>query len=728
MKEAKKSIVLRVYLVYLGILLFGFAIIFRVIMIQSLERAELTEQAIKQELTWVDVEAIRGNICADDGTLLATTVPIFDIRMDLMTDSLTERVFRQEVDSLAWCLSHLFGDRSPAQYSNDLWSARNSKDRFYLIKRKVTYPEVRALRTFPIFRKGRYQGGLIIIPHYQRELPYKSLAKRTIGYESESNNSKVFVGLEGYFSDYLQGVTGKRLMRKVGNGSWVPVDLENQLEPQNGDDIITTIDINIQDLTERALRKELKADSAEHGCAIVMEVETGHVKAIANLTRIAPGVYEERYNYAVGESTEPGSTFKLASFIVALEDNKIQPHTLIPTGNGQIQYHGRNMKDSHRGGYGTITAQQVFENSSNVGTSMIITEAYQDHPEAFIEGLYKLGIQNKLGIQIHGEGRPNIKDTKNRFWSKLSLPWMSIGYEVAMTPLQVLTLYNAVANNGVMVKPLFVDRIQRNGEVVKQYETTVLNPQICSATTLSKLKKMLKGVVDSGTATNIRNPVYNIAGKTGTAQIAKNNRGYGQKSNQVEYKASFVGFFPVEDPKYSIMVVINNPMRSKYYGATVAGPVFKEVADQLYAQHPGIQYFAEKDRDAPILPESKEGQALDIQAIYDTLGIDTRVTGFPAAWSKVACVGNQIILTPDSATLYVRDDSINTSLMPDVKGMGMRDALFRLEALQLKVETQGKGIVVNQSPPPGAPCFPGDPVRIELHHSTTNNSKKSTTT
>jgi len=691
MNEDKRSLMLRIYLVYLGLLLLAIAILARVVYIQSFESAELIELSQKQELQWFDVEAIRGNICSDDGTLLATSIPIFDVRMDLKTDSLTDEVFNRNIDSLSIRLSGLFRDRSAAEYRTDLTEARRKGDRYHLIKRKVTYPELITMRTFPIFRRGQFKGGLIVIPHYQRELPYKELARRTIGYESRSDDSnKVFVGLEGYFSENLQGITGKRLMRRIGGGNWVPMDLENELEPQNGHDIVTTIDINIQDLAEAALRKELIADSADHGCVVVMEVKTGHIKAIANLSRIKGTLYEERYNYAIGERTEPGSTFKLASFLVALEDGKVDLETPVATGNGVVTYSGRKMSDSHRGGYGTISAREVFEYSSNVGTSQIITRAYSQNPQAFIDGLYRMGIQNQLGIQLGGEGHPNIKNTKDRYWSKLSLPWMSIGYEVAMTPLQILTLYNAIANDGTMVRPLLVSELRQSGQAMTIYNTEVINSRICSPATLAKARSMLKGVVERGTATNIKNPLYSIAGKTGTAQIAENNKGYGQNSRKVKYKGSFVGYFPAENPVYSMIVVIVDPKKSKYYGASIAGPVFKEIADQLYVRHPEIAYTSRRDTAAPWLPFALSGNQVEIDRIYRYLEIPVISPKPDNPYVKAQLSDHSVHLTPAI---------VRPGLMPDLSGMGAKDALFLLENSGVQVILQGKGFVQSQSVP-----------------------------
>jgi len=524
MKEIKKDILLRAYLVYLGVLLIGLAILGKAIYIQSFEGKELLQKAKKQEMRLFDVDAIRGNICADDGTLLATSVPIFDVRMDVSSGLIGDDFFKKNVDSLAICLSGLFRDKRPSEYRDMLWEARRNGDRFLMIQRDITYPELKKMRKFPILRLGKYRGGMIVIPQYTRRLPYDNLARRTIGYESEEAPNKVFVGLEGYFAKNLQGIGGKRLKRRVGNGEWMPVDIEDQVEPQNGEDIITTLNVNIQDMVESALEKELIRDSADHGCVIVMEVKTGYIRAIANLGKTSSGRYEEVFNYAIGESTEPGSTFKLASFLVALEDGKIDLNTPVNTGNGTAVFSGRTMNDSHKGGYGIITAQEVFEKSSNVGTSKLIYGSYAGKPQQYIDGLYRMGIHRPLDLQIGGEGRPYIKTTRSKWWSNVSLPWMSVGYEVALTPLQLLTLYNAVANDGKMMKPILVREIRKNGSPVMTCEPRVINPSICSPATLQKVKILLEGVVQRGTGSLINNPVYRIAGKTGTAQLAMNNR------------------------------------------------------------------------------------------------------------------------------------------------------------------------------------------------------------
>jgi len=704
MKDIKKDILIRVYLVYLGIFIFGLFIIGRVVFIQSFDKKELMEMALHQEITMFELEAIRGNICSDDGTLLAVSVPIFDIRMDVMTDSITEETFTRNVDSLSVCLSQLFKDRKASEYKDMLWEARRNKDRYLLIQRDVTYPELKKMRKFPIFRKGKYKGGLIIVPQYRRELPYKSLAKRTIGYESEDASNRVYVGLEGSFSKNLQGIGGQRLMRRVGGGAWMPVDPENQVEPQNGDDVITTIDINIQDMVEQSLRKELIADSADHGCVILMEVQTGYVKAIANLGRTPEGTYDELFNYAIGESQETGSTFKLASFLVALDDEKIDLTTPINCSGGVVTFSGRTMQDSHLG-LGVITAMQVFEKSSNVGTMKMIYGAYSANPQKYIDGLYRIGINRPLKLQIAGEGLPYIKTTKSKYWSALSLPWMSIGYEISLAPIHLLTLYNAVANNGVMVKPLFVREVRKNGQLTQRFDPIVINPRIVSPSAIQKARMMLEGVVTEGTGKSIESPLYKIAGKTGTAQLAANNKGYRQKTKQVRYKGSFVGYFPADNPRYSCIVVVVNPKKGKYYGGAVAAPVFREIADKLYASRPDILIALPKDTISPMLPFAHAGKQQDLASAMFSLGVNVSSLNASMAWARPAIDVNKVILSPET---------VIKGTMPDVTGMGLTDALFILEQQGLKVIVNGKGTVMKQSIPPGYLIYKGMPVVIDL--------------
>ncbi len=704
MKEVKKDILLRVYVVYFGILLFGIAIIGKAIYIRSTEGKELMEKARKQEMRFFPVDAIRGNICADDGTLLATSIPIFDIRMDISSDLISDDLFKRQVDSLSNCLTKLFNDKKASEYKNLLWEGRRNGDRYLLIHREVTYPQLRQMRKFPVLRLGTYKGGMIVISQFHRELPFKNLAKRTIGYESTEAAQKIYVGLEGSFSDNLQGIGGKRLMRRVGNGGWMPVDIENEVEPQNGDDIITTLDINLQDLAESALRKELIADSADHGCVIVMEVKTGYIKAIVNLDKNPKGDYEELFNYAIAESSEPGSTFKLASFLVGMEDGKITLDQPVNLGNGIMNYHGRKMTDSHKL-TGTLLAHQIFEKSSNVGTSKLIYNAYSDDPQKYIDGLYRMSINLPQNLQIGGEGRPYIKNTKSKWWSAVSLPWMAIGYEVAITPLQTLTLYNAVANDGVMVKPIFVKEIRKNGQVIQSFRPEVINPHICSQSTIEKAHILLEGVVENGTGFALKNPRYKIAGKTGTAQVAMNNKGYGKETKNIKYKGSFVGYFPADHPMYSIIAVVNNPSRGKYYGAVVALPVFKEIANHIFATLHDINNPPPQDTTGHLIPTSHAGAQKDLADAYAWLNIKTSSLNPAAQWAVPVSDNSSVTLLPSNHY---------QGTMPDVTGMGVKDAVFLLEQMGLKVMLNGKGNVIMQSISPGRMFLKGSVVVLDL--------------
>jgi cell division protein FtsI (penicillin-binding protein 3) len=704
MKEVKKDILLRVYVVYFGILFFGLTIIGKAIYIRSTEGKELIEKAKKQEMRFFPVDAIRGNICSDNGTLLATSIPIFEIRMDINSDNITDDLFKNQVDSLASHLAKLFNDKKPSEYKNLLWEGRRNGDRYLLIHRDVTYSQLRQMRKFPILKLGTYKGGMIVMPQFKRELPFKNLARRTIGYENMEAVPAVYVGLEGSFSDYLQGTGGKRLMRRVGNGGWIPVDIENEVEPQNGDDIVSTLDINLQDLAESALRKELIADSADHGCVIVMEVSTGYIKAITNLRKSPKSGYEEVLNDAISESSEPGSTFKLASFLVGLEDGKITLDQPINLGNGTMNYHGRVMTDAHKL-TGTLLARQVFEQSSNVGTSKLIYTAYSDDPQKYIDGLYRMSLNLPQNLQIDGEGRPYIKNTKDKLWSAVSLPWMAIGYEVLITPLQTLTLYNAVANNGVMVKPLFVMEIRKNGQVIKSFQPEIINPHICSQNTLEEAHLLLEGVVERGTGTGLKNPLYKVAGKTGTAQVAMKNKGYGQGKKNIKYKGSFVGYFPADHPKYSMIVVINNPSKGKYYGAAVAVPVFKEIANHIFATLHEINYPPPQDTSGQMIPRSNAGAQKDLEEAYAWLNIKTKPVSPTAIWAVPVSDNSSVVLMP-SATYQ--------GTIPDVTGMGAKDAVFLLEQMGLKVLLNGKGNVVRQSLSPGRMYSKGSVVILDL--------------
>ncbi|RMG81625.1 MAG: PASTA domain-containing protein, partial [Bacteroidetes bacterium] len=632
---------------------------------------------------------------------LATSIPVYEIRWDSRADGLSDKIFKKEVDSLAVALSGLFQDRSKFEYKKMLVKARNSGNRYLLIKSNVSYTQLKQVKKFPIFRNGRYKGGLIIVQKNIRKKPFKILASRTIGYDKDYSKP---VGLEGAYRSFLRGNDGKQLMKKIAGGIWMPLDDKEAIDPEDGYDIVSTIDVDMQDVAEQSLLKQLEKHEADHGTVVLMEVATGEVKAIANLTRKGDK-YVESFNYAIGESTEPGSTFKLMSLIAAMEDGLVDITDSVDTENGTTRFYDRIMRDSHIGGYGKISVKRAFEVSSNVGVSKVIYRSYGKNPQAFIDRLYKMNLHKKLGVEIAGEAQPKIKNTRDKGWSGVTLPWMSIGYEVRLTPLQILTFYNAIANNGKMVKPKFVKEIRRRGETVKKIETDVINPSVCSQTTLQKARLMLEGVVENGTARNLKNPLYKIAGKTGTAQIAAKT-GY-KSGDKVKYQASFVGYFPAENPKYSCIVVVNSPSKDVYYGNLVAGPIFKEIADKVYYRsfdlHKDISQVPLAEKKS--LPPAKDGNKHDLIKIYETLHVPYENKNTSTEWAVV-------VTGVDSAEVLPR--KIKPGLMPNVVGMGAEDAVYILENLGCIVEMEGKGTVKKQSVLPGTKIKLHQKVKIEL--------------
>jgi cell division protein FtsI (penicillin-binding protein 3) len=625
--------------------------------------------------------------------------------MDFRARGLTRDLFNSKVDSLALCLSRFFRDKSKNAYKQELKRAWARKRRYHRInRRKVNYNELKVIKTFPLFRLGQNKGGLICVQENRRIQPHINLASRTIGYlNNEGNKGELVgkVGIEGAYESELKGVDGISIMQKM-SGRWLPV---NQVEPRDGMDVITTIDVNYQDVAESALLSQLKKYNAHHGTAILMEVKTGAIKAIANLGRdTVKGNYRELYNYAIGESTEPGSTFKLASMIALLEDGYVEPQDSIDTGNGVYKFYKDRMVDSHRGGYGKITVQEAFEKSSNVGISRMVFENYKNQPSRFIQRLHQLHLHEPLGVEIRGEGKPYVKYPDDPSWSGISLAWMSIGYELKQTPLQTLALYNAIANKGKMMKPMFVKELRYHGETKEKFSPQVIESMICSRETLRKVKRMMEGVVERGTARNLRNSNYSIAGKTGTAQKADRNRGYKRKV----YQASFAGYFPADNPVFSCIVVINNPdKRIGFYGNKVAGPVFKSIADKVYAMNhwmhpPRDEVRPQQDVKVPI---SLNGHKEELNRVFENLDIDVENKGIDSEW---------VLTSRKDSVIEYKYRRIRPSQVPYVKGMGLTDALYILENAGLKVRTRGIGSVRKQSLLPGSYYRKGDEIVLDL--------------
>ena len=657
MAVQKKQILNKVYLFTGFMFLFAIAIGYKLVQIEFIDGDDYRKLAEQGTIKTFEIDANRGNVYTTDGSLLATSVSKFDIRMDPV--SVSDENFENGIKDLSRSLSKMLG-KSSGYYENYIRKAKKSKNRYLFITRNLSYNEYQKIKKFPIFKLGTYRGGFIVEQRTVREHPIGRIAERAVGYDDYRGR----VGIEGSFYEFLRGKNGKRLKQKIAKGQWKPLNDNNEIEPIDGKDIITTIDLNIQDIAHHALLEQLEKFSADHGSVVVMETKTGAIKAISNLGRTSKGTYYEQRNYAIYESHEPGSTFKLMSMVVALEDKVIDTSTVIDTEKGVITFYRKKVRDSHNGGYGKISAARVFEVSSNVGIVKIVNENYKDNPKKFIEGLNRMNIGEKIGLPIKGEGNPIIPNPKDKkSWNGLSLPWMAYGYGVSFTPLQTLTFYNAIANDGEMVKPRFVKEIRTQSNVITKFEKEVINPKICSQQTIDYVKVMMSNVVKQGTAENIYDKNFSMAGKTGTCQTD-------YWKGETQYISSFVGYFPADEPKYSCIVVIHKPDKKiGYYGNIVAAPVFKKIARKIYSETP-TQDEVEFQSDYVMLNKTYKS--------YD---------------KKVN-------------TLYKK--------VPNVKNMPGMDAISLLENLGFKVNFIGIGKVKSQSIKPGAALKKGEIISLDL--------------
>lgn len=696
----RKNILLRVYGAFGLIVLFAVAVLLRLTQVQYLQHEKWASMADSLSVREFEIAATRGNIYSVDGSLLATSVPEYELRMDTYAGGIQdEDVYYGKVDSLAMSLSSFFKDKSPKEYSRMLRRARKDKARYLLLKRHVSYTDLKMVRTFPLFNIGKHSGGLMAEQQNKRILPFKSLAARTIGYKNK--NVKNGVGLEGAYGNYINGESGRRLMQRIAGGVWMPVNSDAEVSPKDGADIISTIDINMQDLAQNALEKQLIKSDAHHGAVIVMEVATGEVRAIANFTKVEEGKYKEQFNYAIAGNQDPGSTFKLASYMALLEDGLIDTTTMIGTGYYQIP--GHMIKDSHPK-IETVPVTKAFAESSNAAIAKLINMHYGDNPKKFTDHLYEWHLNEKTGLQIPGEARPTIKNPKtSKTWNKnMTLPQMAYGYEMMLTPLKMLTLYNAIANDGKMVAPIFVKEIRRLGNPIEQFKARVMNEKVCSDETLGKVRGLLEDVVTRGSGKEIvYNPLYRIAGKTGTAQVADANLGYKAKR---QYQASFVGYFPAEKPKYSIIVVINDP-KGAYYGAVVSGPVFREIADRIYATDTQMYNNVEEHLVGNTqAPDAKAGQSKATKLVYSAFGVK-------ALYAAKSDYFNSV--DTNNGVAY-QENTPERGVMPNIKGMGLKDALYLVGNAGLKAKVTGAGKVVAQSIQPGSKVGKGLMVQLVL--------------
>lgn len=657
----------RLYVVSACMFLFSAAVLFKLVNIQVAQGDKYRDLAMKRTEKMFTIAPNRGNLYSDDGSLLATSVSRYSIRFDAVTVS--DADFKEYIVPLSNALSDMLGS-SPSHYQQLLRKAKANKNRYALIARNLDYSEYMAVKDFPLFNKGPYKGGLIIEQKTVREHPLGKIAERSVGYENVDENGYYSgVGLERAFGPYLRGVEGKRLKQKIANGQWKPIGWDNIVEPQDGYDLVSTIDINIQDIAHHALLGQLEKYKADHGCVIVMETETGEVKAISNLGRTKAGKYYERLNYAIGESHEPGSTFKLMSLVAALEDKVVDTSKVIDTEKGRWHIYDRTVKDSKWGGYGKVSVAEAFKVSSNTAFAKIIHNGYKNEPSKFVNRLMKMNLHRQLDLPIKGEGKPVLRSPGDKGWSGISLAWMSHGYEVAMTPLQVLTFYNAIANDGEMLKPRLIKEVREWNRSIEKFDKEVISPAICSKETAAQAQDLLKKVVedDQGTGHRLYSPNFSMAGKTGTAQ--KNYAS--QDPDKLKYISTFAGYFPADNPKYSCIVVIHEPDKSVgYYGADVSGPIFKSIAQKIYATSPLTDEVDMEIEEDEQLENSYQNYYAEVQKRYKRV--------------------------------------------PNVKGMSGMDAISILENLGLQVEVKGNGKVKKQSVSEGTDIRKTERITLEL--------------
>ena len=699
-----RNIMQRYFCIVVLMAIVGISIIVKAAVIMFGERNYWKIVSEQYVATNVVVKPMRGNILSADNQLMASSLPEYKIYMDFVAGGKEkDSLLMLHLDEICEGMHKIFPDKSAAEFKAHIKKGRREKKRNYLLyPNRISYIQYKEVKQLPVFRLSRYKGGFKELAFNQRKKPFGSLARRTLGDMYPAIDSAKN-GLELAFDSILRGTNGLTHRQKVMN-KWLNIV---DRPPVDGCDIISTLDVGMQDIAEKALVDKLKEIDAISGVAVLMEVETGDVKAIVNMTKCNDGEYREIRNDAIANMMEPGSTFKTASIMVALEDGYITPDDEVDTGNGIMPMYGRFMRDHnwHRGGYGKITVSRILEVSSNIGVSYLIDKYYHDNPQKFVDGLKRMSIDQPLHLQIPGEGTPNIKGPKEKYFAKTTLPWMSIGYETQIPPINILTFYNAIANNGKMVKPRFVTAAMRGNDVVEEYPVEVINPKICSDTTLSQIKMILKRVVSQGLAKPAGSKQFSVSGKTGTAQISQGTAGY--KSGTVSYLVSFCGFFPSEKPKYSCIVSIKIP-HGPASGGLMAGSVFSKIAERVYAKDLALDIRQAVDSTSVFIPDVKNGDLAEAEAVLKDLSIKT-------VWKNER----------NSGWGYARNDTVNVALeskegnsklVPNVHGMGAKDAVYCLEKAGLKVRLEGVGHVYKQSITPGSRIVKGVTITLNLRN------------
>lgn len=707
--ETRRDILWRVYVSFLGIVVLSLLILGKAFYIQRFEGDYWRNMSDSIHQRIVELDADRGTIYSEDGQMLSTSLPQFDIYLDFQADGLRDKggkVFRENIDSFSLAMSKFFGDKSSSQYKAELKEGYRKKSRYYSLKKKLSFEEYKAFRQFPLVKLGRNKSGVIVEESSKRLSPFGLLANRTIGLSREhiASNGKVKkqnVGLERSYDSLLTGQKGQRLVRYASGGA-IPID-GFEVEPENGKDVYTTLDVNIQDITENALLGMMETSEALYGTAIVMETKTGKIKAMANLGRRPDGSYWEDDNYAL-RVTEPGSTIKLVTLMAILEKGTSKLDDLVEVGSaGQMIVGPRNVNDAERSPKPVLSVKECFAHSSNVGMSKLALKAFSQNPKEFRDYLHKYHMDVVSPIDLSNIPKPQVASLERNSGGLMNMITMSFGYSVQVSPLHTLTLYNAIANNGKMMKPYLVSSIRQDGIMVKQFEPTVIEESITKPEVVEAAKKSMEAVVTEGTGKPaFKDMPFPIAGKTGTAHVADGNIKY----HDGIYQASFVGYFPANDPQYTCIVVIRSkPHAAIHYGGTLAGPVFKEISNKLYSMYVNkkepVKWMPKKDSSMFFYAGNTE----DIRTVYKTLNVGYMDSAAQGNWSSVYAADFKPV---------VKSTGVKQQQMPNVRGMGLKDALFLLESMGLKVSVQGKGKVSSQSVTPGTSVTKGMTVMIEL--------------
>lgn len=707
--EVRKDILWRVYVSFLGMVMLSLIVLGKALFIQRAEGSHWREMSDSLHQKIVELDADRGTIYSEDGQMLSTSLPQFDIYIDFQADGLRARngkVFKENIDSFSVAMAGFFKDQNAAAYKKDMQEGYRKKSRYFPLKKKLSFEEYKAFRGFPLVKLGRNKSGVIVEESSKRLSPFGLLANRTIGLSREhiSSNGKVKkmnVGLEKTYDSLLTGQKGQRLVRYVAGGA-IPVE-GFQVEPENGKDVFTTLDVTIQDIAETALYRMMDTSQAEYGTCIVMETKTGKIKAIANLGRRPDGSYWEDDNYAL-RVTEPGSTIKLVTLLAVLEKGSSKMNDLVEVGSaGQMQVGPRNINDAERSPRPVLTVKECFAHSSNVGMGKLAYKAFAENPKEFREYLHKYHMDIPSGVDLSNLPSPRLAPLEKNNGGVMNMITMSFGYALQVSPLHTLTLYNAIANNGVMMKPYLVSSIRQDGVMVRQFEPVVLDKGFCREDVIKAARESMEMVITEGTGKPaFKGMPFPVAGKTGTAHVADGGIKYGDRV----YQASFVGYFPANAPQYSCIVVIRTkPHAVLHYGGQLAAPVFREIATKVYAMYVDkktpVMYAARRDSSTYFYA----GNTADLKNIYGTLKMSYKDSAKQGEWSSVYASGYQPV---------IKAGAVSSSVMPNVRGMGLKDALYLLENMGLKVSVRGKGKVTSQSVPAGTTLVKGAAVVLDL--------------